>query len=185
MSTPHHTKSGGKAGRKLDPPSQKSDHAPGLNLKTAKPPVVSKPIEATVAAPVAATAAIAAVAPATVAAPIAAGAPVAVASPSIVTSTDAFSVRGATPAKTPSIDFQTIAMAYGDYTKKSYEQTKTYVEKLAGVRSLDKAIEIQTEFAKQAYETFVHESQKIRELYSGLAKQTVDSAVAKILPAAR
>ena len=80
---------------------------------------------------------------------------------------------------------QAIASAYGDYTKKSFEQTKSYVEKLSGVRSLDKAIEIQTEFAKQAYETFVHESQKIRELYSGLAKQTVESAVAKILPAGR
>ena len=74
-------------------------------------------------------------------------------------------------ASTPSIDFQTIATAYGDYSKKSFEQTKAFVEKLSGVRSLDKAIEIQTEFAKQAYETFVTESQKIRELYSGLARQ--------------
>jgi Phasin protein len=76
------------------------------------------------------------------------------------------------PINTPSIDFQTIATAYSDYSKKSFEQTKAFVEKLAGVRSLDKAIEIQTEFAKQAYETFVTESQKIRGLYSGLARQT-------------
>ncbi len=39
------------------------------------------------------------------------------------------------------------------------------------MRSLDKAIEIQVEFAKQAYETFVAESQRICELYSELAKQ--------------
>ena len=70
-------------------------------------------------------------------------------------------------------------MAYGDYTRKSFEQTKSFVEKLAGVRSLDQAIEIQTEFAKQAYETFVTDAQKIRELYSGLAKQTFEGAVAK------
>jgi hypothetical protein len=75
-------------------------------------------------------------------------------------------------ANTLSIDFQTIATAYSDYTKRSFEDTKAFVEKLSGVRSLDKAIEIQTEFAKQAYETFVTESQKIRELYSGLAKQS-------------
>jgi Phasin protein len=86
-----------------------------------------------------------------------------------VVSTDAFPVA---PANTPAIDFQTIATAYSDYSKKSFEQTKAFVEKLAGVRSLDKAIEIQTEFAKQAYETFVTESQKIRGLYSGLARQT-------------
>ena len=68
---------------------------------------------------------------------------------------------------------QTIATAYGDYTKKSFEETKSFVEKLSGVRSLDKAVEIQTEFAKQAYETFVAESQKIRQLYGELAKQTL------------
>jgi hypothetical protein len=72
-----------------------------------------------------------------------------------------------------SVDFQTLATAYGNYTKKSFEDTKAFVEKLSGVRSLEKAVEIQTEFAKQAYETFVTESQKIRELYSGLAKQSL------------
>ena len=72
-----------------------------------------------------------------------------------------------------SVDFQTLATAYGNYAKKSFEETKAFVEKLSGVRSLDKAVEIQTEFAKQAYETFVTESQKIRELYSGLAKQSL------------
>ena len=56
---------------------------------------------------------------------------------------------------------QAIATAYGDYTKKSFEDTKSFVEKLSGVKSLDKAIEVQTEFAKSAYETFVAESQKI------------------------
>ena len=72
-----------------------------------------------------------------------------------------------------SVDFQTLATAYGNYTKKSFEDTKAFVEKLSGVRSLEKAVEIQTEFAKQAYETSVTESQKIRELYSGLAKQSL------------
>ena len=78
-----------------------------------------------------------------------------------------------TAANCLSVDFQTLATAYGNYTKKSFEDTKAFVEKLSGVRSLEKAVEIQTEFAKQAYETFVTESQKIRELYSGLAKQSL------------
>jgi hypothetical protein len=68
--------------------------------------------------------------------------------------------------------FQAIATAYGDYTKKSFEDTKSFVEKLSGVKSFDKAIEIQTEFAKTAYETFVTESQKIGALYGDLAKQS-------------
>jgi hypothetical protein len=91
-------------------------------------------------------------------------------------------------ANTLAIDFQAIATAYSDYSRKSFEQTRAFLEKLSGVRSLDKAIEIQTEFAKQVYETFVTESQKIRELYSGLAKQTFkpcEGLVAKPMPGAR
>ena len=82
---------------------------------------------------------------------------------------------------------QAIASAYGDYTKKSFEDTKSMVEKLSGVKSLDKAIEVQTEFAKSAYETFVAESQKFAGLYSDLAKQTFkpfEGLVAKFTPAA-
>ena len=81
---------------------------------------------------------------------------------------------------------QAIASAYGDYTKKSFEDTKSFVEKLSGVKSLDKAIEAQTEFAKSAYETFVAESQKIAGLYTDLAKQTYkpfEGLVAKFTPA--
>ena len=82
---------------------------------------------------------------------------------------------------------QAIASAYGDYTKKSFEDTKSFVEKLSGVKSLDKAIEVQTEYAKSAYETFVAESQKIAGLYTDLAKQTFkpyEGLVSKFTPAA-
>src|SRR5215813_10332595 len=54
-----------------------------------------------------------------------------------------------------------IAAAYGDYSKKSYEDAKSFVEKLSGVKSLDKAIEAQSEYAKTSYETFVADAQKI------------------------
>lgn len=86
---------------------------------------------------------------------------------------------------TPLASFQAIATAYGDYTKKSFEDTKAFVEKLSGVRSLDKAIEVQTEFAKTAYETFVTELQKIGALYGDLAKQSYEpfvGLVAKMTP---
>ena len=82
---------------------------------------------------------------------------------------------------------QAIASAYGDYAKKSFEDTKSFVEKLSGVKSLDKALEAQTEFARSAYETFVAESQKIAGLYTDLAKQTYkpyEGLVAKFVPAA-
>ena len=82
---------------------------------------------------------------------------------------------------------QAIATAYGDYAKKSFEDTKSFVEKLSGVKSLDKALEAQTEFARSSYETFVAESQKIAGLYTDLAKQTFkpyEGLVAKLTPAA-
>jgi hypothetical protein len=95
---------------------------------------------------------------------------------------------GAALASTFPSGFQAIATAYGDYTKKSFEDTKSFVEKLSGVRSLDKAIEVQTEFAKTAYDTFVTESQKIGVLYSDLAKQSYKpfgDLVAKMTPTSR
>jgi hypothetical protein len=90
-------------------------------------------------------------------------------------------------ANTLQSGIQAIATAYGDYTKKSFEDGKSFVEKLAGVKSLDKAVEVQTEYAKSAYETFVAESQKIAALYADLAKQTykpLEGLVAKFNPAA-
>jgi len=82
---------------------------------------------------------------------------------------------------------QAIATAYGDYAKKSFEETKSFVENLSGVKSLDQALEAQTEYTRSAYETFVAESQKIAGLYSDLAKQTFkpfESLVSKFAPAA-
>lgn len=70
------------------------------------------------------------------------------------------------------VSFQNIANAYGDYTRKSMEQTKSFVEKLTQARSVDKALEIQMEFTKQAYETFVAEMQKIYGLHNELARQS-------------
>jgi len=80
-------------------------------------------------------------------------------------------VAAAAPAETTPVSLQTIADAYGDYSKKSLEQTSSFVAKLAGTRSLAGAFELQTAFAREAYETFVAESKRIRELHRELAKQ--------------
>lgn len=75
------------------------------------------------------------------------------------------------PAEVLPVGFQTIAKAYGDYTRKSLEQTRSLFEKLACERSVVTAFELQVEFARKAYETFATDSQKIRELHSELARQ--------------
>ena len=87
-------------------------------------------------------------------------------------STDTTAIGATAPADDPApVNFQTLANAYGDYTRKSLEETRCFVEKLGGVRSLDKVMEVQTDFAKQAYETFVAESRRIRTLHRELARQ--------------
>src|SRR5262245_23532894 len=66
----------------------------------------------------------------------------------------------------------TQAIEVADYSKKAFEEGTAAVEKLFGVKSLDKAIEVQTEYAKTAYEGFVAKASKIGELYADLAKET-------------
>ena len=67
---------------------------------------------------------------------------------------------------------QAIAVEVADYSKKSFEDGTAALEKLFGVKSLDKAIEVQTDYAKTAYEGFVAKASKIGELYADLAKET-------------
>ena len=75
-----------------------------------------------------------------------------------------------------------IVVETADYTKKSFEQTASTFEKLVGVKSLDKAIEIQTDYLKTSYEGFVAQATKMGELYTNLAKESfkpVEGLVAK------
>jgi hypothetical protein len=66
---------------------------------------------------------------------------------------------------------QAIAVEVADYSKKSFEQGTATLEKLFGVKSLDKAFEVQSEYAKSAYEGFVAEATKLGELYADFAKE--------------
>src|ERR1700722_11945354 len=67
---------------------------------------------------------------------------------------------------------QAIATETADYSKKSFEEGSAALEKLFGAKSLEKAIEIQTAYAKTAYEGFVAQATKMGELYADLAKET-------------
>ena len=66
---------------------------------------------------------------------------------------------------------QAVAQAYGDYARKSWLNSRFLVERLMTVRSFDEAIEIQGEFAKQAYTNFLVQSEKICVLYGEWAQQ--------------
>ena len=72
------------------------------------------------------------------------------------------------PAAAPVGGVQAIADAYRDYTRKSLEDAQSFAEKLSTARSLEKAVEAQAEFARQACETFAANSRKLRELHREL-----------------
>jgi hypothetical protein len=91
--------------------------------------------------------------------------------PTVTAASDTSASVPVTAAESVPVSVQTIANAYGSYAAKSLEQTGSFFAQLAGVRSFNRAFELQTEFARQACETFVAESQKIRQLHSELAKQ--------------
>jgi len=67
--------------------------------------------------------------------------------------------------------FQALATEAQDYSKKSYEDGAAVVERLAGAKSLEKAFEIQGEYARTSYETFVARATKMSEIYTDLAKE--------------
>ncbi len=73
-------------------------------------------------------------------------------------------------AKAWSNGLQQIASETSDYSKQSFQASSGFFEKLAGVKSLDKAMEVQTEFAKSAYESFLAQTTKMGDLYASIAK---------------
>ena len=67
--------------------------------------------------------------------------------------------------------FQTIASETTDYSKRSLETTSSFMEKLVGVKSMETAIQMQSEFAKSQFEGFVAQMNKIGEIYKDIAKE--------------
>ena len=66
--------------------------------------------------------------------------------------------------------FQAIAAEITDYSKKAFEDSTRAFEQLIGAKSIEQAIEIQSQYAKNAYDTYVAEMSKLGEMYVGLAK---------------
>lgn len=81
--------------------------------------------------------------------------------------------------------WQTIAASWTDYSKCSLEQATRPFEQLACAKSLEQAIEIQTDFAKKAYEDWCAEASKLGKFYASMAREAYNSVgqvVAKTSP---
>jgi hypothetical protein len=83
--------------------------------------------------------------------------------------------------------FQAIAGEVADFSKGQFDAGSAAFEKLVGVRTIDKAVEVQADYAKQAFEGFVTHSTKIGQIVSNLAKETMKpaaTAIAQVAPIA-
>jgi hypothetical protein len=78
----------------------------------------------------------------------------------------------ASSATAVSKGLQTLAADAADYGRKSFETSTATFDKLIGAKSLDKAFEIQTEFARAAYEGFVAQTAKVGDLFTDIAKES-------------
>ena len=68
-------------------------------------------------------------------------------------------------------NWQAIAAEMGDYTKRSFEEGSATLEKLMGTKSVGQAIEIQTSYAKRAYDDYMQLMTKIGGIYTNMAKE--------------
>jgi len=78
--------------------------------------------------------------------------------------------------------FQAIAAEITAYSKKSFEDGTRAFEQLLGAKSFEQVIEIQSQYARMAYEAYVAELSKLGEMYAGLTRNAykpVEQAAAK------
>lgn len=66
--------------------------------------------------------------------------------------------------------WQAIAAEVGDYQKRAFEEGTATFEKLLAAKSLEQAFEIQTNYAKRAYDEYMQQMTKIGGMYTNLAK---------------
>jgi hypothetical protein len=78
-------------------------------------------------------------------------------------------VSGAATAVAKS--WQNIVSETGDYAKQSFEKRRVLTGKLFGVKKIDELIQLQSEFAKEAYDDFLTQATKIGKLCSDLATE--------------
>ncbi len=68
-------------------------------------------------------------------------------------------------------NWQAIAAEMTDYSKRSFEQSTKTLEKLLAAKSMEQAIEIQTSYAKRAYDEYMQQMNKLGGMYANLAKE--------------
>jgi hypothetical protein len=92
---------------------------------------------------------------------------------------DAVAAASASLAK----EFEAVAEDSQNYSKKSFQDTQAYVQKLMSVKSLDEAVETHSDFVRLARRDFIDHANKLGDIYFNFAKKVLkqgDGAVARI-----
>jgi len=79
-------------------------------------------------------------------------------------------------AATVSKGMQEIAAETSDYAKQSMAANAEAVERLLGAKTVESAVQIQTDFAKASYEGFIAKATKISEIVAKVAAEATKSA---------
>ena len=66
--------------------------------------------------------------------------------------------------------FQAMSVEAMDYSKRSMDASGAAVEKMMAVKSLDKAIEVQSDLVRSAYEDYVGQVTRFGEIVTGMAQ---------------
>jgi hypothetical protein len=67
--------------------------------------------------------------------------------------------------------FQTLATEVATYQKRSFEDGTQTFEKLLAVKSIDQVVEIQSNYAKRAYEDYMQQLNKFGGMFGELTKE--------------
>jgi hypothetical protein len=78
--------------------------------------------------------------------------------------------------------FQAVAAEIAAYSKEAFEDGTRAFEQLIGAKSFEQAFEIQSQYAKKAFDAYVAQTAKLGQMYVDLARgaySPVEQAVAK------
>jgi len=66
--------------------------------------------------------------------------------------------------------FQALAAEMTDYSKRAFDDAMRTWEQLIGVKSVEKALDIQSQYAKRVYENHMAELSKLAEMYTAMMR---------------
>jgi hypothetical protein len=69
--------------------------------------------------------------------------------------------------------WQAVAVEMTDYAKRSFETSTAHVQRLMAAKSLEQAVELQSAFAKRAYDEYMQEMTKMNAIFGDIARDAM------------